>query len=100
MFKCVTCGRELIDDSNYCDICGSLQPRQPTDVHYGGALDVAYEAASMLVQVWDSIPESERVATRAVITTYLLTKSSDTFRYLCDWLNQKANEYSPLDATA
>ena len=99
MFECATCGRELTSDSNYCDVCGSLQPRQQTPYYYGGALDVAYNAMTTLVQIWKNIPEAEKVAVTSAITTYLLTKSSEAFKYLRDW-HDKKNEPSPLDATS
>ena len=109
MFECTTCGRSLTSDSNYCDVCGSLQPRQPTiseqppstpSTIQGSLIDVAYDAVAMLVQIWNNIPETEKVAVTSAITTYLLTKSTDTFMYLREWHDRKKNEFSPIDVTS
>ena len=96
MFECEICGRELVDDANYCDVCGSLQPKQPSS--YFVPLDIAYNAATTLVQMWNDTPEAEKVAITSAIATYLLTKSSDMFMYLRDWL-QKEYESSKSEAT-
>jgi ABC-type transporter MlaC component len=109
MLECETCARELVDDSNYCDICGSLQPRQSAvseqppsfpGILRGSLIDVALNALTTLGKIWYNIPEAERAAVTSAITTYLLTRSSDTLTYLRDWLNKKKIESSPLDPTS
>jgi hypothetical protein len=98
MFECVACGRELGSDANYCDLCGSPQQARSGYAAYS-PVDVALDALTTLVQLWNNIPEPEKVAITSAITTYLLTKSSEAFMYLRDWLAEKENESSPLDAT-
>ena len=60
-------------------------------------MDAAYDDVAVLVQVWNNIPETEKVAVTSAITTYLLTKSTDTFTYLREWHDRKKNEFLPID---
>jgi len=50
--KCKVCGRQLREDSNYCDFCGAKVPEQPAEEsEYKKVLDVNFLLIGVLVSI-------------------------------------------------